>query len=452
MSARRSRLILLTRHPVPGRVKTRLIPALGAEGAAALQRRMTCRVLRTALEVEARCGLDLEIRFDGATDAAMSHWLGDDLRYREQGAGDLGERMARAFEDSFREGSAATVLIGADCPGLTADLLATAFDRLTIHPVVLGPATDGGYYLVGLNRAVPEMFQGIAWSTNTVLEDSLRKLEQVGIQPLLLDCLDDIDRPEDLPTWHRISSLEEAGAASLTVIIPALNDAAHIAQAIASARQDAPPEIIVVDGGSADDTPRLASEAGAIVLHTPPGRARQMNAGARRATAHTLLFLHADTRLPGGYALAVANTLNRPNMAAGAFRLHIDGEFEGKALVEWGANLRSRWFQLPYGDQALFLRRARFEELGGFPDLPIMEDYEFVRRLRRLGRVALQGEAVITSGRRWQHLGFLRTTLINQAMILGYLGGVSPVKLAELYRGHEPHQQQRKHQNSNPML
>lgn len=154
------------------------------------------------------------------------------------------------------------------------------------------------------------------------------------------------------------------------------------------------------------------------------------------------------SRCPGSYARGVANFLRRPEVVAGAFHLRIDGAFAGKALVEWGANLRSRWFQMRYGDQALFLRRGLFEELGGFPDLPIMEDYEFVCRLRRRGGIALQDEAVITSGRRWQYLGFLRTTLVNQAMILAYRGGVSPVKLAAWYRGHAPHRNSRSRMDS----
>ena len=119
MSEDRRRLILFARYPVPGKVKTRLIPALGAEGAAALHRRLVLRTLRTAHKACRAASADLEVRFDGGTEQAMSHWLGDSARFLPQGAGDLGERMARAFEESFRSGSPATVIIGSDCPGLT---------------------------------------------------------------------------------------------------------------------------------------------------------------------------------------------------------------------------------------------------------------------------------------------------------------------------------------------
>ena len=108
------------------------------------------------------------------------------------------------------------------------------------------------------------------------------------------------------------------------------------------------------------------------------GRSRQMNEGAARATGTTLLFLHADTVLPDGYSEGIAAALKLPEVSAGAFRFEIDGSLPGKSLVEWGTNLRSRWLQMPYGDQGLFLRRSLFEQLGGFADMPIMEDYEFV--------------------------------------------------------------------------
>ena len=131
----------------------------------------------------------------------------------------------------------------------------------------------------------------------------------------------------------------------------------------------------------------------------------------------------------------VPRTLRQANVAAGAFRFRIAGGFPGKCLIEWATDLRSRWLQRPYGDQGLFLARALFEEMGGFADLPIMEDYEFTTRLRRRGRIITVGEAAITSGRRWQKLGVLRTTLRNQWMLVGYHLGVPPQKLAKRYRG-----------------
>jgi hypothetical protein len=158
-----------------------------------------------------------------------------------------------------------------------------------------------------------------------------------------------------------------------------------------------------------------------------------MNSAAAVARGETLLFLHADTLLPANYCDAVFTALRRPSVAAGAFHFKIRDPFAGRRLVETTTNLRSRLWRMPYGDQALFVRRWAFDEVGGFPDLPIMEDYEFVRRLRQLGDLALLDAPVLISGRRWQRLGLLRTTTINSLLVLLYHCGVAPAKLAALY-------------------
>ncbi len=193
-------------------------------------------------------------------------------------------------------------------------------------------------------------------------------------------------------------------------------------------------EVIVIDGESSDETVAIAQAQGATVHTLPPGRARQMNYGASLATGEILLFLHGDTLLPPDFAPTVRSLLATPGVVAGAFQLKIAGE--GKALrwVEWWVKGRSQWLQLPYGDQALFLKKTTFEQLGGFPDLPIMEDFVFVRQLRGLGKVAIAPQAVTTSPRRWQRVGVFRTTVINQGMILGYYLGISPHRLAHWYR------------------
>jgi len=244
-------LILFARHPEAGRVKTRLIPALGAEGAAALHRRFVLRTLRAAGAACRTAQAELEIRFDGGSEAAMSHWLGEGRFLRKQPEGDLGRRMECAFKDSFQEGSTATIIIGSDCPELTAELLRTAFERLTTEPVVFGPTNDGGYYLIGLSQPVPELFHGISWGTDTVLPESLRALARSRLEAVLLKRLNDIDRPEDLSAWRRITEAEDTGVNRLSVIIPALNEVKSIATTLAAVREGRPHEIFLVDGAGA---------------------------------------------------------------------------------------------------------------------------------------------------------------------------------------------------------
>jgi rSAM/selenodomain-associated transferase 2 len=228
-----------------------------------------------------------------------------------------------------------------------------------------------------------------------------------------------------------------AGAIALptiSIIIPALNEAHHLPQVLGALPTAAGVEVIVVDGGSTDATASLAADWGARVIVTAPGRSRQQNQGAAVATGSILLFLHADTRLPQGFDQAIRQTLAQPGVVAGAFRLAIDSGDWRLRWVEWGVNGRSRLLGMPYGDQAIFLATARFRALGGFPELPMMEDFELMQRLRRLGRVAIAPAAVTTSDRRWRTLGILRTTLANQVMIGGYLLGVDPQRLAAWYR------------------
>jgi rSAM/selenodomain-associated transferase 2 len=267
-----------------------------------------------------------------------------------------------------------------------------------------------------------------------VLASSVEVLRRANLAPALLPPLSDIDRPEDLSVWRRIVEDEEKDLRLISVIMPALNEAENIAMAVKAAAAERPQEILVVDGGSTDATTELAREAGARVLQCRAGRSRQMNCGAARASGNALLFVHADTLLPRGYAACVARELAQPHLAAGAFRFKIRAQFPGRNMIERATNLRSRWLQMPYGDQGLFMRRALFEELGGFAPLPILEDYDLVRRLRHHGRVLTVPLEASTSGRRWHRLGLVRTTLINQLILLGFHLGWPPESLAAIYR------------------
>jgi rSAM/selenodomain-associated transferase 1 len=192
------RLIIFTRYPEPGKTKTRLIPALGAGGAAAFQRQMTEEKLVEINKLKPFYPLSVEIHFAGGNERLMQEWLGSNWAYQQQSEGDLGDRMSAAFQASFEAGINTSVLIGTDCPDLNAQLLAQAFQKLHQHDLVLGPALDGGYYLIGLRRLIPELFIGISWSTAEVLSQTLKIAQKLELNVALLPPLRDIDRPEDL--------------------------------------------------------------------------------------------------------------------------------------------------------------------------------------------------------------------------------------------------------------
>lgn len=220
---------------------------------------------------------------------------------------------------------------------------------------------------------------------------------------------------------------------NIAVIIPVLNEE----QALPACLNSLDPktsEIIVVDGGSTDHSREIAQASGAKVISTKSSRAVQMNSGASATTASILLFLHADTTLPKHYGKIVQRELNKPHVVAGAFKLRIsDNDFFFR-IISFFANLRSDWLNLPYGDQALFLKRETFNKLGGFTNYPLLEDLDLVRRLKTLGRITTVRESVVTSGRRWHTRGKLKVTLFNVWALLSFSLGNSPDKIAVWYK------------------
>jgi uncharacterized protein len=193
-----ARIILFTRYPEPGRAKTRLIPVLGAGGAAALHRRMTERILETIERHAVTSDVRVEIRLAGGADDLARAWLGPERWIRPQGPGNLGDRMLRAATEAAVEGAPSTVIVGADCPAITEAHLAEAFAALIESEIVLGPAVDGGYYLIGLRQPRSCLFRGIDWGTSSVLSETVRAAEEACLTPTLIDALPDVDRPEDL--------------------------------------------------------------------------------------------------------------------------------------------------------------------------------------------------------------------------------------------------------------
>lgn len=189
-------LIIFTRYPEPGKTKTRLISALGKEGAAQLQKKLTEHTVKTASQLP----VQIRIYFSGGKEALMKHWLGETYQYYPQSDGDLGERLIASLKQSFTAETEKVVVIGIDCPDLDAALINQAFDKLSQQDLVLGKAEDGGYYLIGLRRCYPELFQGIDWGTHLVLEQTVKVAEAIGLKISYLPVLNDIDTPEDLET------------------------------------------------------------------------------------------------------------------------------------------------------------------------------------------------------------------------------------------------------------
>lgn len=225
--------------------------------------------------------------------------------------------------------------------------------------------------------------------------------------------------------------------ANLSVVIPALNEAANLARLLPDLLAREPGvEVIVVDGGSNDGSHDVVWRLPAVRwLPGPRGRARQMNAGAGASTGAVLLFLHADTRLPDGAIAAIDAALADPAVVGGRFDVRLDSPRMLLAVVGWMMNLRSRLSGISTGDQAIFVRRAVFDEMRGYADIPLMEDVELTQRLKRRGRVAALRLRVTTSARKWEQEGVLRTIVLMWLLRLLYALGVSPARLHRWYYG-----------------
>jgi rSAM/selenodomain-associated transferase 2/rSAM/selenodomain-associated transferase 1 len=409
-------------------VKTRLAASLGDEAAARLHAelaRFCLDELRPlAATGEARIVVHLAAEAVSGKRARRDARgvLGPGTDVELQPEGDLGDRIGAAMQAGFARGASVVAAVGSDCPGLDATVVRDVPTLLEECDCVLGPATDGGYYLIALRVEAREtlrgLLEGVDWGTDAVLAQTLGRAEDAGLRVALLRELADIDRLEDLSEWDRVRA-ESARSpdADVSVIIPALDEEATVAAAVGSALEAGADEVIVVDGGSADDTADLAREAGATLATSGRGRARQMNAGAALSGGRCLLFLHADTLLPPDAAAEVRRALEDPSAVAGAFMFDTIEEGAAARLIAGIGQLRIRLSRHPYGDHAIFVDARTFRLLGGFPEIPVMEDWELVRRLRRLGHIEILSARAPTSARSFLEQGVVRTTAVNGAII-----------------------------------
>ncbi len=220
----------------------------------------------------------------------------------------------------------------------------------------------------------------------------------------------------------------------VSVVIPVLNEGLLIARAIQRAWQAGSDEVIVSDGGSTDATLEIVESENCKLIRSRRGRGNQLNAGAKAATGVIFLFLHADTWLePAGCDQIRAAFESDGSLVGGAFRQHIENRKPVYRLIERGNSLRAKWMEIPYGDQGIFIQRDVFQSLGGFPDVPLMEDYIFSKMLKKIGRPLLLPGPIHVDARRWEKNGPLRQTIRNWSICLSYRMGVPPSQLAKWY-------------------
>lgn len=456
--------VLITRVPKPGQAKTRLIPALGNQGAADLQRDLSSHVAKMMQHAAVLCSqpeydssktlrVKLQARVVGGTVDDARAWLG--MKCLDQGEGDLGNRMERAINEGFASGADVVAVLGGDCPELDGARIRSALVAAQKNGAALIPARDGGYCLLALRRDavqnVDNLFEKMTWSTGEVCARQIERLQAQGVEPYVLEVCADIDEPEDLPRWYEIKRKWYGAIKSLSVIIPTYNEAQNLPRCLEAARSyfsqrnlDVSIEFIVVDGASSDETSCIAQSLGCTVIQSERGRATQMNAGARASLSDALLFLHADTLLRMSDVQEKPETLvdllNNPHRAVGAFTFAFDKtgcslrEEILAALYERNTRKRVQRFANPYGDQALFCRRATFQSLGGWGTPPLMEDILFVDRARAVGEVGSLADVALTSTRRYREYGFIKTMMANRRAAYALYRGVPLADIAQAYQ------------------
>lgn len=451
--SQRACICVFAKPPVPGQVKTRLIPLLGSTGAAELAAAFlqdtwaSLNALRNA-----------KIVLASTCDGQMA-CLPNSVEVWPQGEGDLGARIENTLRRALRD-SPQGIAIGADSPGLPTKFLEQAQEALNQADAVIGPSYDGGFYLLGLRTCPEGLLSGIRWSSATTCEETTTKLRAAGLTLEVLDPWFDVDTVQDLEKLNSMISTSEIQAPNTkrfledhedipstappfkcSVIIPALNELHYLPHAVAALqKQTWIHEVVVADGGSTDGTRDwLALQNFAKVVDAPAGKGNQLNAGVRAASGEIFLFLHADCELPSNACKRIASHLESSNIVGGCFQVCFRDNSSGSLkMVAAGINFRSRMAQSGTGDQGIFVRRAVFEKVGGFPDWPLFEDVELVKRIKKAGRFAVLPSKILISPRRHLAKGVFRTVLLVYALRIGYWCGVSPFKLKKWFSDSRP--------------
>jgi uncharacterized protein len=449
-------LLVFMRYPEPGRVKSRLASAIGSGPAAQIYDKLLRRTLGVAVDFKwRRAAIDIFVFFTPAEKYVeiRETYPGPWTFLCQQGQ-HLGERMEEAVRKVLHRGYSQVVLAGTDLADLEFSDFDEAFQAMDDGYSALGPAADGGFYIIGVNRPCPLVFQSDVWSTGEIFARTERLLEQTGTRVKRLRERRDIDNPEDLETLDESPEF----CTNLSVIIPTLNSIERLKPLLQKLERQLWPddEIIVVqaEGGAppaepcetiqvAPRTPGVCPRTGllpffsdnVLAVASPRGRGLQLNRGAGAAKGGLLFFLHDDSIPPPNFACSVRKLCRLPEVALGCFRLTFSPSTPALDWIARWANRRTQSFGLPYGDQGLFCRREVYDNVGGFKQQYLMEDVDFVRNCRPRGRILMLPDSISTSPERYLRQGILRASLRNHITMLLYHLGVSDRRLYAYYYG-----------------
>ncbi len=421
------------RYPEAGKVKTRLAAEIGTERAVSIYEKLLRRTLGVVADYK---------HLNPALSVLLFYTPGDPVEKIEKQFGGpwtlcpqegehLGERMKNAVDAAFSMGAQKVVLIGSDIADIEPGDLDEAFHKTGDGVSALGPAGDGGFYLIGLGRPCGAPFDFTQWSTGEVFARTLREIARSGLRVETVAKRSDVDRSADLP----LIDSNPAMGKRLSIIIPTLSDPGKLSPLASFLEHRTWPgdEIIIVQGGPQGRTDRVRKSDLLIHARCPRGRGIQQNFGASLARGDLLFFLHDDTIPPPDFGYQIRKVCGREDTALGCFRLAFYPSNKSvKLIAEW-ANLRTTMFKLPYGDQGLFCRRDIFEKAGGFYRGYMMEDVDLVKRCRKLGKLVTVSSEVYSSADRYIRKGPIAASLQNHMTMLLYHLGVSETELYSIY-------------------
>ncbi len=444
INSKKNALIIFTREPEPGYTKTRLMPYFSAEECAGLHRCMLKDIRNEMRSVDA----DIIVAHTGGSNGPefLRKTFGRKAVFIEQSGADIGARMQNAIEEALKLGYGKVVLIGTDIPEIRAESVNDAFSKLDTSDIVLGPTEDGGYYLIGMSLVHPEAFDVKVYGIGSVFEETVESLRLAGLSVALADKYPDIDTPEDISAYRK-RMREDASVrnshtgrfirdtARISVIIPVFNESGEVSRMMDQLREyKRECEIIFVDGGSTDDTvDRIGNDF--TVISSEKGRGTQMNRGALESTGDILFFLHCDSILPEGFEYEIRRIMSIYDW--GCFKVRFPSGNIFMLTNRIISNHRAHKRKLPFGDQGIFVGRKLFFDMGMFPEIPLMEDYEFSLRMKQRGIApGMTRKMLVSSDRRYGSgtINILKTELCMWKLRHLYRRGVSPDELKSYYK------------------
>lgn len=436
-------LIIFTRVPKPGQTKTRLMPYFTPNQCAKLH---TC-FLKDIAKICKETDADIFVCHTPEDEGQILHHIfGMDATYFLQEGEGLGERMYTAIDQVLKKGYESCLLMGTDVPEVTRKDMNKAFQKLQEKDVVFAPVADGGYYLVGMCKAYKEVFEKKTYGHANVFEDTLEGLRESNISVGIIDEKHDIDTREDICGFrdrmrgNQALQKSETGkylmrTSKISIIVPIYNEETTIQALLSQLRKLKDQcEILLVDGGSTDRTLELI-DADFTVLHSEKGRAKQMNLGAKESTGNILFFLHCDSELPEKPLEQIRYVMKDYRFGCFGIAFHSKNFFMFTCRVISNHRIKDR--KVVFGDQGMFMDRELFFEVGMFPDIPLMEDYQFSLTLKERGvKIGIAKKRIYTSARRFPKgtLPKLKEMWKMNRLRKKYRDGVDIETIAELYR------------------